>query len=268
MRAHYGVELQDAVDGRLDPTVRRELEAHLRTCVSCRTTYDRLRWVKDALGVACELEDVPPALASRIRAALDQDDRVVDAAVKQATGPRQHTRWVAALAAGVLLVAGVEFLTRARSNRQDVIAGVAKDFGRYRAGGRALDLVTDNGEQLRAFFAEAGLGFDARVLDLGMMGYRLVGGSLDVIDGHRVALFVYRTGADRVVLCAMYLGDGATKTGGELRQHAGISFHVHRVGGNTVVLWREGAVTCTLVSDGDSEEVVNLAFAKAMRAAS
>jgi anti-sigma factor RsiW len=128
--------------------------------------------------------------------------------------------------------------------------------------------MTDNAERLHGFFAEAGLGFDPRVLDLAMMGYHLVGGSIEVINGHRIALFAYRTDADRVVLCAMYLGNAAANAGGEVRRHAGIDFYVYRVEGKTVVLWQEGAVTCALVADGDPEAVVSLAFAKAMRAAS
>ena len=35
-------------------------------------------------------------------------------------------------------------------------------------------------------------------------------------------------------------------------------------GGLTAVFWQEGAVVCVLVSDIETEEVVQLAFAKAM----
>ena len=200
--------------------------------------------------------------------ALDQEDRIADAPRRLSPLLRRRARWVTALAAGILLVAGITLLTQQRPQRQDVVPVLAGAFGHYRAAARTLDLLTDDAERLHAFFAAAGLGFDARVLDLRMMGYHLVGGSVEVIDGHRIALFAYRTDADRIVLCAMYLGDAAASAGGEVRRHAGIDFYVHRIEGKTVVLWQEGAVACALVADGDPEEVVNLAFAKAMRAAS
>src|SRR5262249_10335839 len=162
---HYDVEMQDAVDGRLDPTTRRQLETHLAACASCRATYERLRWAKEALAVAGE-SDVPQELAARIRTVLDQEDRITDAPRRLPPRLRWRARWVTALAAAILVIAGVTLLTRHRPQRQDVITAVAEDFGRYRAGSRTLDLVTDDGERLRAFFAKAGLGFDARVLDL------------------------------------------------------------------------------------------------------
>lgn len=267
MTTHYESELQDAVDGRLDATGRREVEAHVAVCASCRTTYERLRWVKEALAVAGESEDVPPKLGARIRSALDQEDRIADAPVGVAPRPRWRARWVAALAAGVLVIAGVTLLTRSRPNRQDVIVAVAEDFDRFRSGASVPDLATDDGERLRSFFAAAALGFDVRVLDLSMMGYRIVGGGLETVGNRHVALLVYRADPDRVVLCAMYLGDAAAGAGGEVREHAGITFHVHRLAGRTVVVWQEGRVTCALVSDGEPDDVFQLAIAKAMKAA-
>jgi len=52
--------------------------------------------------------------------------------------------------------------------------------------------------------------------------------------------------------------------GATLRQNKGVTFYVYETGGITAVLWPEGAVICALVSDIKPEEVVQLAFAKAM----
>ena len=51
----------------------------------------------------------------------------------------------------------------------------------------------------------------------------------------------------------------------DVRQHNGITFYVHRSAGSTIVFWQEGEVVCVLVSDVPAEDVVQLAFAKAMR---
>jgi hypothetical protein len=52
--------------------------------------------------------------------------------------------------------------------------------------------------------------------------------------------------------------------GATFRQNKGVTFYVYETGGITAVLWPEGAVICALVSDIKPEEVVQLAFAKAM----
>ena len=56
------------------------------------------------------------------------------------------------------------------------------------------------------------------------------------------------------------MGLGAT-----LRENKGIRFYIYRVNGLTAAFWQEGAVTCVLTSDIASEEVIQLAFAKAVK---
>jgi hypothetical protein len=51
----------------------------------------------------------------------------------------------------------------------------------------------------------------------------------------------------------------------ERRVHDGIGFLVYRRDGVTLVFWQEGEVVCVLASDVAPEEVVALAFAKAMK---
>jgi DNA-binding transcriptional ArsR family regulator len=46
----------------------------------------------------------------------------------------------------------------------------------------------------------------------------------------------------------------------------GIAFHVHAREGLTLVFWPEADVLCVLVSDGEPEALLQLAFAKAMKA--
>jgi hypothetical protein len=50
-----------------------------------------------------------------------------------------------------------------------------------------------------------------------------------------------------------------------VREHNGITFHVYPAGGLTLVFWHEGAVVCVLASDAESEAVIQLAYAKAVK---
>jgi hypothetical protein len=118
---------------------------------------------------------------------------------------------------------------------------------------------------MEAFFAGHGVPFKTRVFDLGMMNYQLMGGSVERKDGPRRALFVYRAPGNQKLVCEMYEGRIETlPKGATLRQNKGVAFYVYETGEMTAVFWPEGAVICALVSDIKPEEVVQLAFAKAM----
>jgi anti-sigma factor RsiW len=270
MSHHDAGDLQDAVDGRLDATARAKLEIHLVACAPCRTAYGRLRWVKSLVAAVGAPEEPPQRLRASIALALDEEDRATAArAARSWMGSRSvHARTLVVAAAALVVVTTVALLVPRHPRGPVVVAGLAATFDRYRAGERPLEATTSQPERLRAFFAAKALGFEVRVLDLGMMGYQLVGGGVDVVDGYRTALLVYRADSGQVVLCAMLLGRAAELGGGAaaVRRHDGIAFHVHRLGRLTVVLWQEGATACALVSDGDPEELVRLAYAKAMHA--
>jgi hypothetical protein len=63
--------------------------------------------------------------------------------------------------------------------------------------------------------------------------------------------------------------EGSTRElprGAEVRRHGAISFFVFRRGARTLVFWPEGEVLCVLASDAGVEEVIALAFAKAVPA--
>jgi hypothetical protein len=100
-----------------------------------------------------------------------------------------------------------------------------------------------------------------------MMNYHLVGGRIHQLIGRQSALFVYRGKDRRLLICQMYPGQVTElpPASATLRENKGIRFHIYRADGLTAVFWQEGAVTCVLASDGDPEEVIQLAFVKAMK---
>jgi hypothetical protein len=98
-----------------------------------------------------------------------------------------------------------------------------------------------------------------------MMDYRLVGGRVHTMRGRPSALFVYRGKENKILVCQMFESSTRDLPGGaEARENGGIPFSVYRRDGRTIVFWPEGQVLCVLVSDADAEEVIALAFAKAV----
>ena len=117
---------------------------------------------------------------------------------------------------------------------------------------------------LEAHFTRTGLA-GIRVLDLAMMGFVLEGGSRHDLGGRPSALYVYRDRSGRPLVCQMYAGSLADlPLTGDLRDNGRFRFHVYSEGGATTVFWQEGPIVCALASRMPLDDVVALAFAKAM----
>jgi hypothetical protein len=146
-------------------------------------------------------------------------------------------------------------------------AAVERDFRAHQAGTLPLSLRTGEVGEMERFFSTSGLAFDTRVFDLGMMNYRLAGGRVHQLAGRPSALFAYQGKDGQVLLCQMYPGSAAElpPEGAALRENNGIRFNAYRLNGLTAVFWHEGSVVCVLASDIEPEEVIQLAFAKAVK---
>jgi anti-sigma factor RsiW len=252
---HYGEELQDLLDGRLAEPRRSEVAAHVEGCARCQRELEALRWVKAEVPKHVGDAELPAELSSRIRAGLDAADRRSRWSV-----PRRA--WIAgAVAAAALL------LVFFRGHKSVPFPSlVAADFRAYDTGAVKLDIESADPKVIEAYFARNGIDFETRVFDLGMMQYQLVGGRVHRLDGRRSALFAYRGPGDTSLVCQMYEGrvDELPPTD-DVREHNGIRFYVHGSENLTLVFWQEGEVVCVLASDAGREDVVQLAFAKAVR---
>ncbi|HEV8510528.1 MAG TPA: zf-HC2 domain-containing protein [Gemmatimonadales bacterium] len=255
---HLGVTLQDFLDERLDAARQVEVREHLEGCAQCRSELAALRWVRDVALKQLPVEDVPPALAARVAAALNAAD-------KQPV----RRRWGRRAVAGALLAAAavVLLLLVSPSGIGDTLPeAVARDFTAYRDGTLPLTLHTSDGAAVERLFAAGGAPFAMRVFDLGMMQYQLVGGRVHRLRSRPSALFVYRGPDGRDLVCQMYEGRLADlPRSDDMREHNGINFQVYRAGTVTLVFWQEGAVVCVLASDADAEAVIQLAYAKAVK---
>jgi anti-sigma factor RsiW len=255
-RGHFSDEIQQLLDGQLSGERRAALEEHLAACESCRREREAIAAVRAAARSALGPREVPAELSQTIGMALDRETSAQVPA---------RSRARLAIAAGLLAAALAVILILMRKPSSP--AAVETDFEAYRTGRLALTMETADTRKMEAFFAANGIAFRTRVFDLGMMKYRLVGGRVHRLAGRPSALFVYLGEKQKTLICEMYEGRVEDLPApAEKREHRGFTFFVYRHGAKTSVFWQEGAVTCVLVSDIDSEEVVALAFAKAMKA--
>lgn len=259
---HPGDALQELLDGRLEGELREAVERHLLDCERCRRELEQMRWTR-RLARASAAEPAPEGLNERLSAALDEED------ARQAGPDPAAQRWRpmswpvwAGLAAAVVLVA---LVTLWPSGPPDLPAELAADFAAYRDGTLTLEVIaSDVGEVER--YLERYLDFEARVFDLAMMEYLPVGGRVHDAGGAPSALFVYRGPDGRILVCQMFRGRlEDLPAAAQRRVNDGIEFKVYDRDGETVVAWQEGEVVCVLVSDIPREQVIQLAFAKAVK---
>jgi anti-sigma factor RsiW len=257
---HPGEELDLLVDGRLAPERQFQVEAHIAGCERCRRELDALRSARAVLRDRLPEREVPESLSARVRAALDRVDRESGPPARAFPVARRLTLGIALAAAAALAV----FLLR--MPRENVVEAAAEDLAQVRAETLPMDLETGDPAELERHFAEAGLSFPARVFDFGMMGYQLVGGRVNRLEGRNSALFAYRTEDGQIIVCQMYEGRlEELPMANEERENEGIVFRIYRLGDVTLVFWQEGGMVCVLTSYGDPEEAIQLAFAKAVR---
>lgn len=261
---HFDDELQELLDGRLAAPRQAEVERHLESCAKCQRTFAALQWTKQTVAIQSVPAEAPAELRAQILRALRP---VPPPAAPEPTPP--HFGWwfqwkpAFALAAITIALALLAFLLFPKS--PGMIQTVAQDFQAYQKQKLPLAFNTTDVKAMETFFATHGATFNTRVFDLGMMNYQLVGGRVRPFRHQPTALFVYHGPANEVLHCRMYAGKVSDLPAGSVeRENQGIKFHIYQTKGITMVFWQEGGVVCVLSSDIATEQVVQLAFAKAM----
>ena len=240
-------------DGRLSAEERAQIEAHLEVCPACRSEFDALRTL-DAAIRSPERPERPAGLEALLRRTLDAEDARRDWA-------KRRRRWsLAAVAMGVAVIVAVVIARLGLQPDWPLLAATA--HAELEGGQLQLDVRERSPEMLQRELRARGA--TIRVLDLAMMGFELLGGSVPEVGGHRVALVAYRNAAGQTLLCEMFPGgDVRLPRPVEERHQGAIVFSVYAQTGRTVVFWREGSVLCGLVSGGSRDAVIALAMAKA-----
>ena len=259
---HFKDEIQDLLDNRLDARTRAEVERHLEACTECRREFEALRWTKSFVAKQFAAKGAPPELRENILRALEADAGSARTVALPAGLQMQKLKpvmaWAAALVALGLLA--LILIPKQRSLPQIV----ARDFRSYQNQKLTMELNTPDVKQMEAFFAKHGLPFTPHVYDLSAKNYELVGGRVQYLRGQRTEWVVYRGPNNQDVVCQMYVGNVSELPVGFVeREHRGKKFHVYQTKGVTMVFWQDRKVVCVLISDMPSENVVQLAFAKA-----
>ena len=256
--ARWSEQIDDLVTGELPDERREELERHLASCEECQAELDALQALRGATRRLADTAGPPAVLEEAVRSRLDREDRSPAAPrrVPQA-GP-----WLAAAAAVILVVAGAWWLRA--PGEDDLPAAAVESYRLHHAGELPHAIETAEEAVLEGFFGGQ-LDFPARVIDLRMMEYTLVGGRVHELQGRKSALYAYHGPDGRVVLCQMLPGTLAElPPPDQVHEERGFTFQLYEREGATAVFWLEGEVLCVLVADMPAPELLALAREKAM----
>jgi anti-sigma factor RsiW len=178
--------LHGYVDGELDAVRAAEFERHLESCADCRSTLERMNILQSAFRNANLYERAPAALSRRIRTQLSLDD-----GEKTTSGWR---RWFFVPAFSLAAVIAVFFVTmwlvQSHSRSTQITAELIDAHIRSLQPGHMMDVPSTDQHTVKPWF-DGKVDFIPPVADYSAQGFALVGGRLDVIDGHSVAVLVY-----------------------------------------------------------------------------
>jgi len=250
--------LQAHVDGELDAANALALEAHLRSCTACVEELARIGAVRRLLADAELGHAAPAALRARVEALVEKPPVTAAPARPSvaATAPRR----------GMVGLAGDRVLSLGRNLSSGLLIGLAASAALVFAMPQFLrpgiedqlisshirslsldshltDIATSNRHVVKPWF-NGKIDFAPRVPELAAQGFPLVGGRLDVVDGHEVAVIVYKRRLHTINLFV--------RPAPRLALPVGIAA---KRDGYSIVQWSDAGLEYWAVSDIDLDEL-------------
>jgi anti-sigma factor RsiW len=176
------------VDGELSASENTEFEQALQLCPGCRARLERVREVSGLLR-ALPVEQAPDLLRARV-------EREIRAIARR---PTDRLRWMAMAASLIVALSigwlGGSMVTVGHRETDELIAG----YLRVTMSDHGVEVASSDRHMVKPWFAGR-IDYSPPVYDLTGQGFPLLGGRVDLIDGRRVAVLVYRRNQHRLAL--------------------------------------------------------------------
>lgn len=181
--------LSPFLDDELDPVTSREVSRHLESCPGCAAAMDRQRKLSESVRRDLEYHRAPDLLHARVMRDARAAVRIDGARSRSMARP---WRWMSAAAAVVIVVGGTWLAAlRSRDRADDLIAREAvSSHVRSLMANHLTDVTSTDQHTVKPWFTGK-LDFSPPVTDFAALGYPLVGGRLDYLQGRPVAALVY-----------------------------------------------------------------------------
>jgi anti-sigma factor RsiW len=226
------------VDGELTATESVAFERALDGCPECRKRLEAARAMSGLL------RDLPGHPAPELlRARVERELRTVVA------GPRRdRLRW-AAMAASLIVAAGIGWLGGTLSLPASRNSEAVAAYLRVAMAENAVDVASSDRHTVKPWYAGR-IDYAPPVHDLTAAGFPLLGGRVDVVDGHKIAVLVYGRNRHKLALSLW-----PARTSGDTP--AGVTER----DGFAVAGWRHGGFELRAASDISPADMTSFAAA-------
>ncbi len=251
------IYLSAYLDDELEVAENLRMQKHLADCADCRHAQEEQLALRSALRDPGLYAHPSPDFAKQIEAAVRR-------AAKEETASRRSPwfgsfkfesfRWVpaAALVVIVAVIGGLVVINSLRSSHQQLIANaVLTGHIRSLQLEHLVDVPSSDRHTVKPWF-QGKLDFSPPVPDLSELGWAMIGGRLDYVDGRPVAALVYQRRMHNINVF-LWPNQGA----------ADDSIKEEDAQGYQILHWNGADMTYWVVSDLNKAELVD--FARALR---
>lgn len=229
-------------DRALAPPRRWLVARHAAHCPRCAAQLEELLAMQAAIRNNLAYHRAPPGLAARIGAVLPRE------APTPAPRPWFRTPVLGFAGSGFVgALAGVALMLLVSSggagDAQAIAEAAVSSHIRSLMAEHLVDVATSDRHTVKPWLS-ARLDLSPPVHDLVSVGFPLVGGRLDYIDGHPAAAVVYRHDKHVINLFA-WAAPGAPD----------VAFHASQQQGFNLIGWRQGGVAYCAVSDVEADQL-------------
>jgi anti-sigma factor RsiW len=176
-------------DGELDAVRSGEFERHLEKCAECQAALEDIESLRTVFQQSNLYEHASPDLRERIRKQLAQAS-----GARRVTAVYSRRRFLVptfgVLAGAAAALAVVFFLAQSHTQSARITAELIDAHVRSLQPGHLTDVQSTDQHTVKPWF-DGKLDFVPPVSDYSEQEFPLVGGRLDVVDGHNVAALVY-----------------------------------------------------------------------------
>jgi anti-sigma factor RsiW len=245
-------DLLDAyIDGELPAAEEDAVREHIASCAECAREHAALAATSRRIGETLVKYQAPDVLKARIRVALSQPDALAPGA---SAPPSITTRRLAlgglgiAIASSILTFAVVRSVAPNHSLTDEIISSHIRAL----MPGHLTDVASTNQHNVKPWF-NGRVDLSPPVPNLDSLGFPLIGGRLDYVQGRAVPVVVY---GRRQHLIDVYVRPATSERGAETSASAR--------NGYNVVAWNANGMSLEAVSDLNRPELEQ--FVKAFNA--
>ena|SRR5437899_3592383 len=183
--------VESYADGQLSAWRRFLVHRHLLSCPACAARLEETRWLRDRIRAEAPRFAAPESLRTSVMALPGGSP----ARVAPSRGADYRWRWMAAGALAGCLLTIVTLLAGTiafdRRTSEDLASAAVASHVRATLGNQLTQVASSDQHTVKPWLS-ARLDYSPPVVDLAAENFPLLGARIEYLDGHRVAVLVYR----------------------------------------------------------------------------